>query len=75
MNCLSYALHFWKKEPDYKIWYNSSHCINLPMNSSAIGFLPIEEFGYSFILSSFNKLLSEEDLIILKDYFKINLVD
>lgn len=100
INCLSYALRFWKKNPLYRIWYNSDHCINIPMwidakftnnnryerviidtldgyqiNSSrySLGseFSPIEEYGYSYFISSFRELLSEDDVVLLKEYFEI----
>lgn len=72
MNCLQYGLKFWKKNTNYRIWYNSDHCINLPPNSNATGFLPLEDFGFNHIYNSFNKYLTEEYLIILKKYFVVS---
>lgn len=70
MNCLSFALMFWEKDNDYRIWYNSCHCINLPNGSSAVGFLMAETFGYEHFLNTFNDTLSEEDKRRLKKYFR-----
>ena len=69
MNCLSFALRVWSKDNDYKIWYNSNHCINLPSGSSAIGFLPAEDFGYDYFLNAFSKVINEDDIKKLKKYF------
>ena len=69
MNCLQYSLKFWESNPNYRIWYNSDHCINLPKNSSVVGFLPLEQFGYEHITSSFKEFLTEEYLTLLKKYF------
>ena len=68
INCLEYALFFWEEQPKYRIYYNSDHVINLPGNSICDGFLPIEEFGYEHLLSSFT--LSDQAKEILKEYFK-----
>jgi hypothetical protein len=67
MNCLEYALGFWKKNRMYQIYYNSDHVINLPAGSRAIGFLPIEEFGYEHMRDSFD--LNDEAKETLKLYF------
>jgi len=74
MNCLSYALRFWNKNPLYRIYYNSDHCINIP--SSVVNpfpskeFLPIEEFGYDYFLSWYKQeLIGVIDLILLDKYF------
>ncbi len=76
LNCLSYALQFWNKNPDYKIWYNSDHCINIPIDTypsfkHGRMFLPAEEFGYYYFSNAFKDLISEEDHILLKEYFGI----
>jgi hypothetical protein len=71
MNCLQYALKFWNEHPDYRIHYNSEHCINLPPNSLATGFLPAERFGYNYFSGAFNEILTEEDLVLLRKYFNI----
>lgn len=74
MNCLSYALRFWNLHPEYKIWYNSDHCINIPsyVNVAFYGmhkFLPIEEFGFVYFERAFEDLIDEGDLELLKKYF------
>lgn len=71
LNCLQYALKFWEANSDYRIWYNSDHCINLPLNSSVVGFLPAEEYGYCYFSSAFKEFLTDEYLVILKKYFNI----
>ena len=70
INCLSYALRFWNDSPHYRIWYNSDHAINLPLGSSATGFLPVEDFGLEYFKSAFNGLLSDSDLGLLNKYFE-----
>lgn len=74
MNCLSYALKFWNINNDYKIWYNSDHCINLP--NDIINpfpnkeFLPIEEFGYDYFKNWYDeRLINDFDFELLKLYF------
>jgi hypothetical protein len=74
INCLSYALRFWNEHPDYKIWYNSGHCINVPSYVSLAfygkhKFLPIEEFGFLYFERAFKDLISREDKELLKKYF------
>jgi hypothetical protein len=69
MNCLAFALRVWSRDNDYKIWYNSTHCINLPSGSSAVGFLPAEKFGYDYFINAFKDVLKEEDKKMLKKYF------
>ena len=69
MNCMDYALEFWQKEPNYIIYYNSDHAINLPKNTEiSKNFLPLKSFGYEHILKSFD--LSEKSKEILKLYFE-----
>lgn len=70
MNCLAYALRFWGSS-NCKRWYNSGHCINLPIGSSAVGFLPAEDFGYCYFNPSFKGLLDEYEENLLKKYFNI----
>lgn len=67
MNCLEYALGFWKKNRMYRIYYNSDHVVNLPHGSAAKGFLPIELFGYEHIMDSFE--MNDEAKETLKLYF------
>lgn len=73
INCLSYALRFNKLYPEYKIYYNSYHCVNLPEGSVLQGFLLIEEFGYDYFYRWYeNNLITEEDLFLLKEYFNLH---
>ena len=77
LSCLSYALRFWNRNNTYKIYYNSDHCINIPSKFNkhidALGFLPIEEFGYEYFQSWFQqKLITKEDLVLLDRYFQID---
>lgn len=73
MNCLSFALKVWSRNNDYKIWYNTNHCINIP--NDVVNpfpnkeFLPAEDFGYDYFSSAFSKVINEEDLLRLKKYF------
>lgn len=70
LNCLSYALQFWKKCPEYRIYYNSNHCINIPEETKIEGFLPIEEFGFEYFYKWFEQgLINQEDLNLLVSYF------
>ena len=66
---MDYALEFWQKEPNYLIYYNSDHAINLPKDTKiSENFLPLKSFGYEHILKSFE--LSENSKEILKLYFE-----
>jgi hypothetical protein len=75
MNCLGYALRFWEKNPEYRLYYNSSHVINLDYYGTGadhyINFLPVEDFGYSYFSSAFEGLLDEYEQDLLKKYFNI----
>lgn len=69
INCLSYALRYWNLYPEYRLYYNSDHVVNLPVNV-CIGFLPIEDFGYDYFFSWYkNSLINEDDLVLLNRYF------
>lgn len=69
INCLSYALRYWELHYEYRLYYNSEHVINLPVNA-CIGFLPIEDFGYDYFFSWYkNSLINEDDLVLLNRYF------
>lgn len=69
-NCLSYALRYWNLYPEYRLYYNSDHCVNLPIGAECTGFLPIEEFGYDYFLNWYkNGLINEDDLVLLSRYF------
>lgn len=78
MNCLAYALRFWKINPQYKLYYNSNHVVNLDFYSRDAnyhtGFLPAEYFGYEYFSSAFKGLLSSYEEDLLKKYFNV-LVD
>lgn len=70
INCLSYALRFWNLHPEYRLYYNSDHCVNLPIGAECTGFLPIEEFGYDYFFNWYKRgLINEEDLALLNRYF------
>lgn len=72
INCLSYALNFWAAHPEYVIMYNEDHAINIPEGAyilnSPLKFVPLEIYGYSFLLRSFGKLLTEHDKALLDVY-------
>lgn len=79
MNCLVYALRFWRDNPQYKLWYNSGHVINIPEGldvmfkctvSGTIPYSPAEKYGYDYFASAFKEFLNEEDLALLINYFK-----
>jgi len=73
INCLSYSLRFWKINPEYVIYYNSDHCINMPKGMHIYGFLPIEDYGYNYFYSWYKqKLINKSDLQLLKEYFNVN---
>ena len=72
MNCLQFALYFYSKNPEYKIFYDGDHVINLRENVNIQNFLPIETYGKEHILSSFGKTLYPIDEKRLNEYFKQN---
>lgn len=69
MNCLAYALRFWEKEPNYVLYYNSDHVVNLPEGTEVKGFLPAEKFGYVYFAGAAGGLLDEYEQELLKRYF------
>lgn len=70
INCLSYALRYWNLYPEYRLYYNSYHVVNLPVNA-CIGFLPIEDFGYDYFFNWYeDKLIDNIDLALLNLYFQ-----
>ena len=75
INCLAYALRFWEHNPQYKLYYNSDHVVNLNYYGQNadyyIGFLPAEDYGYDYFSSSFAGLLDEYEEDLLKKYFQI----
>ena len=69
INCLSYALRYWNLYPEYRLYYNSDHVVNLPINIYT-GFLPIENFGYDYFFNWYKRgLINEDDLVLLNRYF------
>lgn len=71
INCLEYALDFWNENNEYKIYYNSDHCINVPKNHEVHGFLPIESFGFGYFENWFiDKLIAKRTYKLLIKYFK-----
>lgn len=75
MNCLVYALRFWEKHPEYKLWYNSDHVINIPTyvvnpfpNKE---FLPVEDFGFQYFIKWDHALIEQSDIDLLIKYFRV----
>lgn len=77
INCLSYALRFWNECPEYEIYYDSGHCINLKSTDTITGkgmtFLKAEDYGYEYFVNAFLDQLTNNDLTLLKKYFKKDL--
>lgn len=71
MNCLAYALRFWKENPDYKLYYNSNHVINSVSSITGGGYLPAENYGYGYFVRAFDELLSPQEHALLKEYFNL----
>lgn len=69
MNCLAYALRFWEHNPEYVLFYNSGHVINIPKGTQISDFLPVEEYGYNYFKGSFAGLLDEYEWGLLDNYF------
>lgn len=69
MNCLQFALAFNARNPEYKIYYNSDHVINLKDNEQINGYLPLETFGIEHIEKSFAGVLYPIDFVRLRRYF------
>ncbi len=69
MNCLQFALRFWFKNRNYKIFYNSDHVINLEQCEQT-DYLPLEEFGFDNIYNSFKDSLTADEVELLKLYFE-----
>ena len=68
MNCLTYALDFWRKNPSYRLYYNGDHVINCdtpPKNN----FLPIEDYGLLHMHTSFVNCVERSTLVSLCIYF------
>lgn len=69
MNCLGYALRFWERYPEYRLYYNSGHVINSPVLINKEAYLPAEDFGYDYFHSAFEGLIDSHEEDILKRYF------
>lgn len=67
MNCLQFALLFWDEHPEYGIYYDGDHAINLREPTG--NFIPLENYGYEHILKSFGNTLYPVDRLKLKRYF------
>lgn len=75
MNCLAFALRYWKKNPLYTIVYNQKHVINVPYDTIVPGFSPLESFEYEDIFTIFKDKLSLDEKELLMDYFKPKFTD
>lgn len=71
MNCLSYALRFWDKNPTYNLYYNSNHIINSSEHISGSDYIEAKRFGYEYFASAFDNLITKKDKKLLKKYFNI----
>lgn len=70
-NCLGYALRFWERQPQYRLYYNSSHVINSNVPITGEYWLPAEDYGLIYFKEAFNGLLDNHELKLLDKYFKI----
>lgn len=70
VNCLSYALWFWKRHPKYKIVYNGDHAINVPINVKVQGFISLRLYGYMYFRSAFRDELTKGDFETLEEYLQ-----
>lgn len=68
-NCLGYALRFWNKCNEYKLYYHPGHVINSPVDVTNRYWLPAEDYGYNYFKSAFDGLLTEFEQQLLKTYF------
>ena len=72
INCLEYALKFWNENKNYKIHYNSDHCINVPTDVKVPTFLPIEDFGHSYFEKWYTQgLITKDGKKLLDKYFDV----
>ena len=80
MNCLAYALEFWDNHPEYQIFYDGDHAVNLEVKLALpemellpkmIGMRPITEWKYDFIAKSFNGLLTKPQEKLLRKYYNL----
>ena len=54
LTCLEYALTFWNKNRDFKIYYNADHCITLKEGTiPPEGYLDLKEYGLNHLIDSF----------------------
>lgn len=71
INCLAYALQYWDKYPNYKLYYNSDHVINSKYPIDNGDYLPAIEYGYNYFKGAFKGLLNRKEQALLKKYFEI----
>jgi len=70
MNCLEFALKFNSENPDYPIYYDGDHIINLHRSTPIPGcYLPLTDYDYSYIRNSFSVALSHEARELLERYY------
>lgn len=72
INCLAYALRFWKQEPSMRLYYCSGHVINshAPINTEGSPkWLPAEDYGFNYFIGSFGDLLDDYEKVLLRKYF------
>lgn len=68
INCLAYALRFWRDNKNYKILYDGNHVINAPAGVEGGGFIPLGYYGSENLFSSFRSELILQDFELLKEY-------
>lgn len=68
INCLVYALRYWRDNKKYKILYDGNHVINAPAGVEVAGFLPLGFYGSSNLFISFKGELLLQDAELLKEY-------
>jgi len=76
-NCLTYALEFWEANPQYLIFYNSLHAINLEAGpdfdyqtlARMFGYLEAKGFGINYFLKAHKEFLTPHHIEILERYF------
>lgn len=75
MNCLAYSLRFWNDNRHYNLFYNSNHVIAVEgtavETNMGLQYFPIQDYGYDYFVSSFDGLLDEFELGLLREYFQV----
>jgi len=70
MSCLEFALWFNKENPDYPIYYDGDHVINLHKSTPVPGcYLPLTDYSYTCIRNSFATGLSRGTIKLLEKYY------